>query len=76
MIYKHSNETQTKRDHGEFKVQLNLPNNRRPMGFCDGGEADLNERRAIAESKCAGQVRIEVKRLETGRLTSTLYSDE
>lgn len=75
MIHKHSNETQTKWDRGEFKVQLNLPNNPRPMGFCDGSEADVNELRAIAEAEGAGQMRIEKKVLKTGREIWTLYGE-
>lgn len=74
MIYPHSNETQTRWDHGEFQVQLNLPNNPRPMGFCDGSEADLAELREIAESEGAG-MRIEKKRLKSGREIWTLYGE-
>ena len=36
MIHRFSNATHTRWDHGEFKVQLRLPNDSRPMGFCDG----------------------------------------
>ena len=43
MIHQYSNETQTRWDHGEFKVQLLQPNNTRPIGFCDGSDADLSE---------------------------------
>lgn len=75
MIYPYSNETQTKWDHGEYKVQLTLPNNPRPMGFCDGSEADLSELRAIAESEGAG-MRIEKKVLKTGREIWTLFGDQ
>lgn len=75
MIYEHSNETQTKWDRGEFQVQLNLPNNPRPMGFCDGTEADIAELQSIAESEGAGQMRIERKRLKTGREIWTLYGE-
>jgi hypothetical protein len=32
MIYPYDNSTQTRWDRGEFKVQLNLPNNPRPWG--------------------------------------------
>ena len=43
MIYPYSNLTQTRWDKGEFKVQLLLPGNSRPMGFCDGTAADVAE---------------------------------
>jgi len=32
MIYPYGNATQTRWDRGEFKVQLKLPDNPRPMG--------------------------------------------
>ncbi len=73
MIYPHSNETQTAWDHGEYQVQLSLPNNPRPMGFCDGSEADVAELRALAESEGADDIRIEKKRLKTGREIWTLH---
>ena len=50
MIYPHSNETQTSWDRGKYKVQLNLPDNPRPIGFCDGDAADLAELAARAEA--------------------------
>ncbi|MEM6993038.1 MAG: hypothetical protein AAF721_21175 [Myxococcota bacterium] len=73
MIYPHSNETQTRWDHGDFQVQLSLPNNPRPMGFCDGTDADVAELNAIAEAEGADEMRIEKKRLKTGREIWTLY---
>ena len=76
MIHAYSNETQTRWDHGDFKVQLNLPNNPRPMGFCDGSSADVSELEGIAESEGAGSVRIEKKVLKTGREIWTLYGDD
>jgi len=76
MIYPHSNETQTRWDHGDYKVQLSLPNNPRPMGFCDGSEADVAELQAIAESEGADSMRIEKKMLKTGREIWTLYGGD
>lgn len=73
MIHPHSNATQTRWDHGDFKVQLNLPNNPRPMGFCDGSEADLAELNAIAESEGSDGFRIEKKLLKSGREIWTLF---
>ena len=75
MIYPHSNETQTRWDRGDYKVQLNLPNNPRPMGFCDGSDADVAELQAIAEAEGAEEMRIEKKLLKTGREIWTLYGE-
>ena len=75
MIYPHSNETQTTWDGGGYRVQLCLPNNPRPMGFCDGTEADLAELREIAETEGASVMRIEKKVLKTGREIWTLYGE-
>ena len=72
MIYPYTNDTQTRWDHGDFKVQLSLPNNSRPMGYCDGTDADISELRALAESEGADEMRIEKKALKTGREVWTL----
>jgi len=72
MIHRHSNETQTRWDKGEFKVQLLLPNNTRPMGFCDGSAADVAELEAIAEAEGADEMVITKKYLKTGREIWTL----
>ncbi len=72
MIYKHSNETQTKWDRGQFQVQLLQINNPRPIGFCDGSEEDLAELRAIAEAEGAEEFRLQKKLLKTGREVWTL----
>lgn len=73
MIYRHSNETQTRWDRGGYRVQLNLPDNPRPVGFCDGTDADVSELRALAEAEGADGFRIEKKRLKSGRELWTLY---
>ena len=73
MFYPHSNETQTRWDHGDYKIQIMLPNNTRPMGFCDGTDADVSELEAIAEAEGAGEMRIERKVLKTGREIWTLH---
>ncbi len=73
MIHFYSNETQTRWDHGEFKVQLNQANNTRPMGFCDGSKADVSELQEMAESEGADEVRIEKKELKSGREIWTLH---
>lgn len=72
MIYPYSNETQTRWDHGEFKVQLKQPGNSRPIGFCNGSAADLAELRAMAESEGAEEMRIEKRVLKSGREFWTL----
>ena len=72
MIYPYDNATQTRWNHGEFKVQLDLPNNPRPMGFCDGSAEDIAELYAIAESEGAENVQIHKKILKTGREIWTL----
>jgi hypothetical protein len=67
MIHPYDNQTQTRWDHGDFKVQLNQANNPRPMGFCDGTEADLAELRALAEAEGADEVQIHKRVLKSGR---------
>jgi len=76
MIYPYSNATQTRWDRGDFKVQLNAPDNTRPMGFCDGSDADVAELSAVAESEGAEGMRIEKKVLKTGREIWTLHSGD
>ena len=76
MIYPHSNETQTRWDHGDYKVQLSLPNNPRPIGFCDGSAADVSELAERAEAEGAESMRIEKKVLKSGREIWTLHGDE
>ncbi|MBW2552217.1 MAG: hypothetical protein JRE73_15980 [Deltaproteobacteria bacterium] len=73
MIHPYSNETQTRWDRGDFKVQLNQPNNTRPMGFCDGSDSDVSELQSMAESEGADEMRIERKLLKSGRELWTLH---
>jgi hypothetical protein len=72
MIHPCDNQTQTRWDRGEFKVQLNAPNQSRPIGFCDGSEADLAELKARAEQEGADSVSIQKKILKSGREIWTL----
>lgn len=74
MIHPYNNATQTRWDRGEFKVQLNLnlPNNPRPMGFCDGSPEDIAELLSIAEVEEADDVSIHKKHLKSGREVWTL----
>lgn len=76
MIHKHSNETATRWDRGEFKVQLMLTTNSGPMGYCDGTPEDAAELRAMAESEGAGQMHIDKKLLKTGREIWTMTTEE
>lgn len=71
MIHPYDNAAQTRWDRGDFKVQLNLPETSRPMGFCDGTPEDLAELRSMAEAESTS-VTIEVKVLKTGREIWTL----
>ncbi len=75
MIYSHSNETQTRWDRGELQVQLVQPNNPRPIGFCDGTEADIAELREMAMAEGADGFNIDRKVLKTGREIWTLRGD-
>ena len=72
MIHPYDNGTQTRWDRGEFKVQLNLVNNSRPMGFCDGTAEDIAELTAIAEAEGADGMQIQKKILKSGREIWTL----
>jgi hypothetical protein len=72
MIHPYNNATQTRWNRGEFKVQLNLPDNPRPMGFCDGSPEDIAELLSIAEAEGAEGVKIDKKHLKSGREVWTL----
>ena len=76
MIYPYDNATQTRWDRGEFKVQLSLPNNPRPMGFCDGTPEDVAEILLMAEGEGAGDVQIQKKQLKSGREIWTLAGSD
>lgn len=67
MIYKHNNASQTKWDRGEHQVQLLVPTQAQPIGFCDGTDADVAELRAMAEAEGAEAFEIKRKVLKTGR---------
>ncbi|MBU0550676.1 hypothetical protein KKF91_10775 [Myxococcota bacterium] len=72
MIYPYNNETQTSWDRGAYKVQLNIPGNAQPMGFCDGTPEDLAEISAIAENEGVYELNIHKKVLKSGREIWTL----
>lgn len=75
MIHPYDNASQTQWDRGQFKVQLMMKNNPRPMGFCDGSPADLAELRGIAEAEGAEGMQIQKQQLKSGREIWTLTSD-
>ncbi len=72
MIYPYSNETQTRWDRGDLHVQLLQPNNPRPIGFCDGTDADREELRSLAEAEGADGFTVHKKHLKSGREIWTL----
>jgi hypothetical protein len=76
MIHPYNNQSQTRWDRGELKIQLNNKGSDRPLGFCDGTDADLAELRAIAESEGAEQVSITKQMLKSGREIWTLSSGD
>jgi hypothetical protein len=67
MIYLYSDENLRKWNRGEFKVQLNLPNRKNPMGYCDGTDEDESEILSMAEAEGEEQVEIQKRILKTGR---------
>jgi len=74
MIYLYSNENQTRWDRGDFQVQLLVPGNPKPIGFCDGSDEDVAELRDRAEAEGAEGFDIVRKHLKTGRTIWTLQS--
>ena len=67
MIHPYNNQTQTSWDHGDFKVQIRVPTNSSPIGFCDGTDADLAELQSIAASEGVDEFRMSRKVLKTER---------
>jgi len=72
MIHPYSNETQSRWDRGEFKVQLLDPNQSRPIGFCDGTPEDITELNTIAEGEGSFDMQVTKKVLKSGREIWTL----
>jgi hypothetical protein len=72
MIYPYDNATQTRWDRGELQVQLLVAGNPRPIGFCDGTDADVAELRTMAETEGAESATITKKLLKSGREIWTL----
>lgn len=65
-IEKHCNETQTRWDHGEFQVRLESPRASKPIGYCEGTDADEREIHEQARREGA-EIEISKKTLKTGR---------
>ncbi len=76
MIHPYDNSTQKRWDRGELKVQLNQPDNPRPIGYCDGSPDDVNELLSIAEAEGVYDAKINRKILKTGREIWTLGGRE
>jgi hypothetical protein len=76
MIHPYDNSTQKRWDRGELKVQLNQPDNPRPIGYCDGSPEDVNELLSIAEAEGVYDAKIDRKILKTGREIWTLGGQE
>ena len=72
MIHPYNNDTQTRWDRGELQVQLLQPNNPRPIGFCDGTDADEDQLRATSESEGADEFLVHKRTLKSGREIWTL----
>jgi hypothetical protein len=53
-----------------------MPNNPKPIGFCDGTDDDLAELRDRAEAEGAEAFRIDRKHLKSGREIWTLSSGD
>ena len=67
MIHFYNDANLSKWNAGDYRVQLLLPNRNRPMGYCDGTEADERELLAMAEEEGEGELQISKKYLWTGR---------
>ncbi|MFT5681959.1 MAG: hypothetical protein ACI8RZ_002877 [Myxococcota bacterium] len=72
MIYPYNIDNLNRWNRSEFKVQLNQPNNTRPMGYCDGTAEDEEELHAMAEMEQVDDMPIAKKYLKTGREIWTL----
>lgn len=76
MIYRYSHENLSRWNKDEFKVQLDVPRQQLPMGWCDGTEEDEEELRAMAEAEGVDNLPIHKKYLWTGREIWTLGNAE
>ncbi len=67
MVTPYTLDAQRRWDRGEFKVQVLLPTNTRPVAFCEGTDEDIAELAAIAEEEGTDLPTIHRKYLKTGR---------
>jgi hypothetical protein len=66
-MYPYNVENLNRFGRGDLAVQINSPGSTRPMGYCDGTEADLAELRAISEEEGVEELEIVRKRLKNGQ---------
>ena len=71
--YSHTSERQW--NDGGFKVELRSWNRPRPIGYCDGSEADEAELAGIGEEEGVEELRIEKKMLKNDRERWTIVGD-
>ncbi len=72
MIRKYSEETLSLWNREKIRVQLLLPGQDRPMGYCDGSDEDEEEIRSMAREEGVDPLNIHKKYLKTGREIWTL----
>ena len=72
MIHKYSDDALRKWNRGEFKVQLDIPNRPRPLGYCDGLPEDEAELLSMSEGEGEHNLEVQKRILKTGREIWTL----
>lgn len=72
MITMYSDDAMRKWNRGEFKVQLDVPNRQRPLGYCDGTADDEAELLAMSEGEGEHALEVHKRILKTGREIWTL----
>ena len=72
MIHRYSDTALRKWGRGEFKVQLDVPNQQRPYGYCDGLPEDEAELRSLSDGEGEAALEIRKRILKTGREIWTL----
>lgn len=72
MIHPYSDTALQKWNRGEYKVQLDIPNRPRPLGYCEGTPEDEAELVAMSEGEGEHTLEIHKRILKTGREIWTL----
>lgn len=67
MIHKFSVQTMHRWGQGKFKVQVVVAGSDRPVAFCDGSDADVEELKSIAQNEGTELATIHKRVLKTGR---------